>query len=447
MTRNRFKKRSFQRNRIKDDNQSILEKASIAHREGRFADAEKGYLKVLKRKPRWGQVLNALGTVYLDQSHPDKAKRFFAKAANLRPPNLPACYNLARLKQRDNDHKGASTIYKRILEEQPDYGEVWNNLGIACRETGNQDESISCFQKAVKFAPKMAEAWNNLGVAQDEFNMVEDSARSYRIAIEIRPDYTSAHFNLGSSLQKLKKFVEAEKHYNKVLEIEPDDEAAKFMLQSLGTTSVIPDAAPVEHVRRIFDQCAGIFEKILIKDLEYKTPELLFNLACPHLTKEINILDLGCGTGLGAPLYRPFAKCLTGVDVSSKMLERAAEKNIYDKLEVFDILQDWAFPEKFGLIYSSDVFVYFGNLDKIIASISLHLDCGGIIAFSVERLEDKSLDYQLYPSGRYSHSQKYIESCLGQHDLQLIEATNSDIRKQSGSQVKGLLIVAKKGGA
>jgi predicted TPR repeat methyltransferase len=444
MSNNRFKKRSLQPKKTKDDFQSILVKASRAHSEGRLSEAAKGYLKVLSSKPDWGQVLNALGTVYLDQSQQDKAKSSFEKAANLRPPNLPACYNLARLKQQENDHKSAVTIYTRILEEQPDYGEVWNNLGVAHRETGNQDEAISCFQKAVKFAPGMAEAWNNLGVAQDELNMFEDSSRSYRKAIEIWPDYTSAHFNLGSSLQKLKHYKEAEVHYKKVLEIKPDDDTAKFMLQSLGTIAGIPEAAPVEHVRRIFDQCAETFEKTLVNDLKYKTPELLFNLVRPYLTEKINVLDLGCGTGLGAQHYRQFAKSLTGVDVSSKMLERAAEKKIYDRLEVFDILQNWTFPQKFDLIYSSDVFVYFGNLERIIGCISSYLLGGGIVAFSVERLEENNMDYRLYPSGRYSHSQQYIKNCLGLHGLQLIEEASSDIRKQSGVQVKGLLIVAKK---
>ncbi len=158
----------------------------------------------------------------------------------------------------------------------------------------------------------------------------------------------------------------------------------------------------------------------------------------------MNVLDLGCGTGLGAQLYRPFAKRLTGVDVSSKMLEKAAEKKIYNQLEVFDILQDWDFPQKIDLIYSSDVFVYFGNLNTIIRSASSYLAGGGIIAFSVERLEDNSMEYRLFPSGRYAHSRTYIQDCLRRHGLQLIEETKSDIRKQSGNQVKGLLIVAKK---
>ena len=443
MTPRRLKKYTIPSKHTKDDSESVLMKASFDHKKGRLTEAEKGYLEVLRRKPDWGQVLNALGTVFLDQSRPDKARKVFEKAANLRPPNFPASYNLARLKQRDNDHKGAISIYRAMLEKQPGLGEAWNNLGVAYREIGDQDEAISCFQKAVVFAPDMAEAWNNLGVAQDEFNMIENASKSYRKAIEIRSDYTSAHFNLGISLQKLRRFKEAREHYKKVLETRPDDEAAKFMLQSMGT-SATPDAAPVEHVRRIFDRCAGTFERILVKDLEYKTPELLFDLVRPYLTEEMNVLDLGCGTGLGAQLYRPFAKKLTGVDVSSKMLEKAAEKKIYNWLEVFDILQDWPFPQKFDLIYSSDVFVYFGNLDTIIRSASSNLFCGGIIAFSVERLEDNDMGYRLFPNGRYAHSRTYIQDCLMRHGLQLIKETKSDIRKQSGNPVKGLLIVAKK---
>ncbi len=438
----KIKKNLRRSKRLQGDSQTILMKASLDHREGRLAEAQKGYQEVLKRTPDWGQVLNALGTVYLDSGQLDKAKKTFTKAAELKPLNISACYNLAMLQQRGNDHQGAITIYKTVLEAQPDFGQAWNNLGVAYRETINPDEALSCFQKAVKFAPEMAEAWNNLGVAQDEFNMVENSSTSYKTAIDLRPDYSSAHFNLGMSLQKLKRFQEAEEHYKKVLETQPEDEAAQFMLQSLGTTNATPDAAPVEHVRRIFDQCAGTFEKILVNDLEYRTPELLFNLVTPLLTEEMNILDLGCGTGLGAQLYRPFAKKLTGVDVSSKMIEKAEEKNIYDFLHVFDMLQDWNFPKKFDLIYSSDVFVYFGNLQPIIKSISSALSNDGLIAFSVENLQESSDDYRLFPTGRYAHSHHYIKNCLEQYGLEVLVETESDIRKQSGNPVKGLLFVA-----
>ncbi len=425
----------------KEDLEQIFKKYYSAHKQGEFSKAEKGYQEILEKRPDWSQVLNALGSLYLDQDRSDKAKPIFEKAASLNPPDLSACYSLGRLKQLENDHQGAITIYKIMLDQQPNAGIVWNNLGVAYREIGKPDDAISSFQAAVKFAPQMAEAWNNLGVAQDELNLTEKAINSYEKAIKIQPDYASPHLNLGISLQKSDQFKEAEEQYKKVLELQPDNEVAKFMRQSIGGIET-PDAAPVEHVRSIFDQCAEKFETVLVKELEYKTPELLFNLVRPYLIEKMTILDLGCGTGLGAQFYKPFANSLTGVDVSSKMLEKADEKKIYNRLEIFDVLQDWGFPEKFDLMYSSDVFVYFGNLDTIIKSASSYLVDGGKIAFSVEKLKDSNEDYQLFPSGRYAHSQLYIQKCLNRHGLQLIEIKKADVRNQSGDPVKGLLVVA-----
>jgi len=419
----------------------MFKKYYSAHREGKFSEAEKGYKEILKTRPDWGQVLNALGNLYLDQDWPEKAKPIFEKAVNLNPPDLSACYNLGRLKQLENDHQGALIIYRLMLHQQPNIGQVWNNQGVAYRDLGKLDDAVASFRSAVRFAPEMAEAWNNLGVAQDELNLIDNAVNAYKKAIEIQPDYLSPHLNLGLALQKSAQFKAAEEHYHQVLKIQPDNEVARFMLQSMGGDE-IPDAAPVEHVRSIFDQCAETFETILVKGLEYKTPELLFNLVRPCLNEKMSILDLGCGTGLGAQLYRPFAKSLTGVDVSAKMLKKASEKKLYDRLEVFDILQEWRFPTKFDLIYSSDVFVYFGSLDMIIESVSSYLVKGGKIAFSVEKLEGNTRNYHLYPSGRYAHSDKYIQECLNRHELKTIEINKTDIRNQSGNPVKGLLIVA-----
>jgi len=49
------KKYSIPSKRTKDDSEYVLKKASFAHKEGRLAEAEKGYLEVLRRKPDWGK--------------------------------------------------------------------------------------------------------------------------------------------------------------------------------------------------------------------------------------------------------------------------------------------------------------------------------------------------------------------------------------------------------
>ncbi|WP_320043999.1 tetratricopeptide repeat protein [uncultured Desulfobacter sp.] len=428
----------------RNDVEQIFQKSYISHKAGRFAEAEKGYRQILKIKPEWGQAMSALGILYLDQNRTDKAIPLFERAAGLSPPDLSACYQLGRLKQMENDHQGAIPIYQLMLEQQPEAGLVWNNLGVAYRETGQADDAMESFRAAIRFAADMAEAWNNLGVALDEQGQVEPALNAYQKAIKIQPEYVSPHLNSGIIFQKREQFEKAESHYRKVLEIHPQNEIAQFMLQSIGGEASTPDAAPVDHVRSIFDQCAENFEDILVGELEYKTPELLFQLLRPYLTKNMEILDLGCGTGLGAVLYQPFAKRLTGVDVSEKMLEKAAEKKIYSSLKVFDIMQPWVFPVRFDLIYSSDVLVYFGRLDQVIKSAVAALAPGGKIAFSVEKLKDNSKNYALSPSGRYAHSQRYIQTCLNRYGLNLLALDSTAIRKQSGDPVTGFLVVAEK---
>lgn len=427
----------------KNDFEQMFHKSYTDHKAGRFSKAEKGYRKLLKIKPEWGQPMSALGILYLDQNRPDKAKPLFKKAVGLNPPDLSACYQLGRLKQMENDHQGAIPLYLQMLEQQPELGLVWNNLGVAYRETGKPDDAMASFRSAVRFAPEMAEAWNNWGVALDEKNEADQALNAYQKALEIQPDYASPHLNMGIILQKLERFKEAKIHYRKVLETHPQNEIAQFMLLSINGDAT-PDAAPVGHVRSIFNQCAHNFEALLVDELAYKTPEVLFHMVRPYLFENMEILDLGCGTGLGAVLYQPFAKSLTGVDVSEKMLEKAAEKKIYTSLEVFDIMQPWAFPVKFDLIYSSDVFVYFGDLDQIIRSAGAALAPGGKLAFSVEKLKESSKNYHLYPSGRYAHSINYIQTCLSRHGLEPLKVESTDIRKQSGKPVKGLLVVAEK---
>jgi tetratricopeptide (TPR) repeat protein len=69
--------------------------------------------------------------------------------------------------------------------------------GIACVESGQYNEAIEPFRKAIDIKPAYAEAHNNLGVVYHKLKLYENAIDSYRKAIKINPDFADAHLNMG----------------------------------------------------------------------------------------------------------------------------------------------------------------------------------------------------------------------------------------------------------
>jgi tetratricopeptide (TPR) repeat protein len=97
-----------------------------------------------------------------------------------------------------------------------------NNLGIALFKTGNVDEAMVHYQKALEINPDFAEAHNNLGNFLFQKGSVDEAIVHYQMALEINPDYAEAHYNLGNALLKMGNVDEAIAHLQKALQINPD---------------------------------------------------------------------------------------------------------------------------------------------------------------------------------------------------------------------------------
>ena len=126
---------------------------------------------------------------------------------------------------------------------------------------------------------------------------------------------------------------EAVNIFEEWLEEEPDDPIALHMLAAC-TGRDVPARASNGFVERTFDSFAASFEAKLEK-LSYRAPALVAAMLedsglAP--SKRLDVLDAGCGTGLCGPLVAPYARRLTGVDLSEGMLAHAKEKDVYDEL-------------------------------------------------------------------------------------------------------------------
>jgi predicted TPR repeat methyltransferase len=154
----------------------------------------------------------------------------------------------------------------------------------------------------------------------------------------------------------------------------------------------------------------------------------------------MDVLDLGCGTGLCGPLLKPLARTLTGVDLSPNMLEMARKRGIYDQLVCSD-LTTFLEPQTacFDLVVATDVFIYVGALEAVFEATRAAVRPGSLFAFSFESSENE--DLVLRPTRRYAHSVAYIERLAGDHGFEILSLEPSVIREEGGQDQNGYLAV------
>jgi predicted TPR repeat methyltransferase len=265
-----------------------------------------------------------------------------------------------------------------------------------------------------------------------------------RQALEIVPDWTAGLFRLGEMEDAAGHGDAAAKAWRTLLQLDSSDHfGAGLKLAASGHASV-PHTPPTAYVETLFDAYAPTFESALLEKLDYRVPELLANAikkAAPE-RRYRSMLDLGCGTGLMGPYFRNDADHLTGMDLSEAMLQKAAEKQIYDNLAKGDVNELDAAAHSTDLIVAADVFVYVGDLDRAFANVARTLAPEGLFAFSVENHAGDD-ELVLQSSLRYTHSEGYVRRLLTENAMSPVSLESKTIRMDRGEPLQGLIVVAK----
>ena len=211
-------------------------------------------------------------------------------------------------------------------------------------------------------------------------------------------------------------------------------------LASLGAEPA-PARAPRGLVTDLYDRYADQYDQHVIGVLKYRTPDLLLDaLGCFVPSSGLDVLDLGCGTGLLGARLHPRARTLVEVDISSNMLKLARHREVYDHLvcgELTEYLQTQT--GNFDLVLAADVFGYIGDLSEVFEGVRRALRQGGFFCFSVEAGDEK--DFVLKSNLRYAHSDSYIGKLASDHGfgLEMIESHN--LRQDEGADVLGHIAV------
>ena len=277
----------------------------------------------------------------------------------------------------------------------------WELRGIHARETGRHDEALACFEQAVARGAG-ARAWLGMALSQIDLDQDDGAIASLHRAAALAPHSAVVAHTLAA------------------------------------LTGNNPERAPDIYVAWLFGRRAVSFDNHLAA-LAYRGPEMLAGLADRFCRPDgtLDILDLGCGTGLSGVPFRGHARRLEGIDLVPAMIEQARRRGIYDRLhlgEIHDVLAD--LPDAgFDLMLAADTLIYVGRIDRLVAETARILKPGGSFLFTVESGTDGD-GFRLARSGRYSHAADYIHA-VADGCLQVADHAEGMIRLENGKFTAG----------
>jgi predicted TPR repeat methyltransferase len=127
------------------------------------------------------------------------------------------------------------------------------------------------------------------------------------------------------------------------------------------------------------------------------------------------------------------------------MLEKARARRAYDELVAMELCEFMrSRPSSFDVVLSADTLVYFGALDEALTAARTCLRPGGLLTFTVERLEgaEDGARFRMGPHGRYMHAEAYVASALDAAGLRQREISPAVLRVELGADVQGMVVVA-----
>jgi predicted TPR repeat methyltransferase len=276
-----------------------------------------------------------------------------------------------------------------------------------------------------------------------EYGKMQTAYLCLKRVVELQPDHWDAWYYLGDAALTLGKRAEGRDAYERYFAHDPTDAEVEHLLIALKDDTPPPRASD-RTIQCIYKDFADHYDTLMRDDLGYQGPERIRDVIKSVIgdARGLDILDVGCGSGLSALGLKPFAARLTGIDLSPEMLALAKARGLYDRLEVSEIT-DWLerSDERFDIVSAIDCLIYFGDLKRIIGAAAKRLNSGGLVAVSMERGD--RYPFSLTDTGRYQHHPDHVRDAAAAANLSVARIDEAFLRKEYGVDVMGLYAVLK----
>jgi predicted TPR repeat methyltransferase len=417
-------------------------------KQGRFRDAEQICRAMLDLEPGHPAALHYSGVLAHQRGDNEQALALMRESLERSPHQADWYSNIGIVLQANSQFEAAMEAFRRAIALDAGHANAYNNLGVLLKLYGRLDEAEASYRAAIAANPNHPDVYHNLAVVLDQTGRLQEALEAHCRHITLRPSQPNAHRSLAMAYSLIGEIDKAVAVCEEWVRNNPDDPRARHALAAYSGRNV-PARAPDDYVQKVFDDFAESFEAKLAR-LEYRAPALVGDAlaaAVPVADRALDILDVGCGTGLCGPLLSPYARRLVGVDLSAGMLGYAREKQVYDELvqaELTTYLQQQP-TGSVDVVVTADTLVYFGTLEDVAMAAAAALRPGGVFVFTVEEATEPQFaaSYVLRGHGRYSHGEAYVRRVLSDAGLEP-HIGRGELRLESGLPVAGLVVRAAK---
>ncbi len=413
------------------------------HALGQHEQALESFEWVLQQLPRHAEAWNNRGASLMLLDRADEARASFEQALQCLPDYPEALFNLGSAVQLERRYEEALSLYDRALQLRPHYPEALMHRAFALQALRRAPhDCVASLDRALALRPGYFEALNGRANVLGQMGQYAEALENYDEALRMKPQFHEALLNRGHALREMGRLEDAAASYREAIRCGGDAQAGLFALAAMGQEAA-PPVAPQDYIVSLFDGYADKFDEHLVGRLKYQAHERLCDALLPLAgAAQHDVLDLGCGTGLCAPLLAPVARSMTGVDLSPGMLDAARRRDLYTTLACQDVTQFLQGGDSlFGLVVSTDVFIYIGDLDPVFAGVRRRMPAGGLFGFSIEACEGP--DFVLQATRRYAQSPAYIRRLAAAHGFEVLALHPTAIRKEHEQDTPGYIAVLK----
>lgn len=414
---------------------------NLSVRAGDWSRAEQAFAQSLERQPLDIDTVLAHGDALYRLGRTDAAIAAYRRAAVLKPDDARGHFKLGSFLTSSSDHAEAKAALFRAIELDPSNAGAHASLAALYQRNGRLQRAVQAARQAIELDPELVAAYSILGNVLLEAGEFAGAVGILKIAADLAPGSVMVLTALAAAENAANNPRAAERVLQRILTIEPDNLEARHMLAAVNGEPV--RSVPAGYSRQVFNWYAAKFDRMLGGSLKYRAPEHIAALLAdvkPDQRSFTRFLDLGCGTGLVAiELDRKYAfERGVGVDIAEKMVEVSRQKDIYDEVihgDAAEILA--ANTNAFDLITAVDLFTYVGDIGPLMPLIAGALAPGGILAYSIEQLPEGR--YKLLRTGRFGHTQKYVEDLARAQGLVPLASRAVALRTENAADVPGLI--------